>query len=131
MNCYTIPDSMYAAEILLIVNSDKDKMLDAVERAYKVGRQAVNIVDDCAGGGFSVTLKTGKISYAIWLEKYDGKIKSQANLVHECLHFVNWLLNDRGIKFHLDSDDVQCYYLEHIVGNCLITLKKLKVKGKK
>jgi hypothetical protein len=127
---YIIPDTMYNAEILLVVNGKKDEMLLAVEKHFKVGRQEVNINYDCAGGVFSVNNPNGSNSYVIWLLNWNGGLKAITDLVHECNHFVNWLLNDRGIKFHLDSDDVQCYYLGHIFGNCLATLKH-KAKGKK
>lgn len=36
-------------------------------------------------------------------------------VVHECLHAMNYLYEDRGIKYDLDNDEYSCYLLQYIV----------------
>jgi len=39
-------------------------------------------------------------------------------IAHECLHFVGYLFEDRGINFSTTNDEPQCYLLDWAVGEC-------------
>ena len=81
---------------------------------------------DCNG----ICIFTYKPFYYIYLKKFDWSIETQACLVHELNHFVDFVLDDSGIPLRIENTEVRAYYFEYLFTKCLTQLKKMCPKNK-
>lgn len=89
---------------LIIIQTDDFQPLEA----------RFNLTDTSSCQAFCLRrkLKTGQNRYAvIFNNEVTGKI-----IAHECVHLVNYLFEDRGIKLDLVNDEPQAYLTDWFFG---------------
>lgn len=75
--------------------------------------------------------KQGRRYRVIWLEKFDWSVRDQGLLVHEMLHLVLAVFNDKGIPINKDNEESMTYTLEWCVETVFWKLRNLNPKHKK
>ena len=119
IRAFQIPDTMYNNTILLYYGGSYADFNKLMVKRFK--ETPDNEKDACSG--MSVTYKTSEgNAYIIWAESW-------GQLLHEFFHCAMQILKDQGIVYHHDSNDTHAYFLQHIYGNAILTLKKHKIKG--
>jgi len=45
-------------------------------------------------------------------------------VAHECKHFLNYIFSYYGVKLDCDNDEIECYFLSHIVNEVYKCINK-------
>lgn len=74
-------------------------------------------------GAQGVTFTPGGFLPIIWLPKVPKKIEELATLSHECIHATHAILEDRGIDWTAQNDEVVAYTQAYLFKEILTALK--------
>lgn len=65
------------------------------------------------------------LMFGIWINNFDGSIKSIGILSHECLHAITWLLRRKGVKYNRYTEEVYCYMHQYVFESAMKKLKNI------
>ena len=118
-----VKDTMYEAQIKLIVGCTRKELETYLTKKYHMGVTANWNCDACyfciQGMNF------------IWLEYFDWSIPAHGLLHHEIFHCSTDVLLDMGFKLSDDSQEAFAYYHQHLTVNFLGVLSKISVEDMK
>lgn len=119
---YWFYDQLYLFNFRLVWPITKATLEKYLEDEFPDGPPCV--FDDDEFGGKAIFAPTGGKggTYIVALRHWRGNADDHSNLVHECLHIANLILNHRGVGVTTDNDEAQTYLLQYLVRQCLNVL---------
>lgn len=118
-----IKEEILGAYLDLYFNCTKDELELALKKKLKDKNLALP-KDNTAGSTF-VLRKNTTYYRIIWIDRFDWSVRSQSLLVHELVHFMTQLFEDKGIPIGRKEDEVMAYYMEYLVRTIFWKLRKL------
>ena len=119
----------FSATLDLYINCNQEELLKNVRKKLKDKTIEFNFK---VWSGCYYTLEHGDKQYRIvWIKNFDWSVASQALLIHELIHYVMAVFDDKGIPISKDNEETFAYFLEHIVGTVLWRLRALSPAHKK
>jgi hypothetical protein len=103
-------DSVYNTQFLFMIG-DIDKCAKIAKRKYHVIAKTEDIREIAQG----LCWWYPTFGNVIWLRKFNKTKEGMGYLVHECLHALFNLFEDKGITHSKEGEEAYCYYLQDIV----------------
>lgn len=76
---------------------------------------------------YAYQTEDGKKRYMLFFKPY----ARPGEIAHEAKHIINILFNWHGQKLSTTNDELECYYLEHLVNKVHKSISKFKIKRNK
>jgi hypothetical protein len=94
-------DDLYHAKYNIYIG-EIDNLKNTIKRKFNID------LDDkqSSGSFFSIKNDNGEEHLLIWLDKWNIY-----NLLHEIVHAVVYVLEQRGVKIDSENDEAFCYYV--------------------
>lgn len=119
----TFYDSIFQARLFFFCSNNDEEIKSALEKWIGL-KDSYHLFENCFGKFLKITenTKNGEVhSYIVFIREPNPSI-----LVHELVHCVNNIFEDRGIKYSAENDEQYAYYIEYLFD----TIMKFMVKSK-
>ncbi len=117
MDIIKIKDGLFNEELNLIVNYTEKELEALLMNAH-------GEMPDYLGVKAS-TIKSPDCTYYLAIKEFKGAIADIALLMHEIFHYTMMLLEDRGVAFCKENEEVFAYFMQQIAEKSLFELDKV------
>lgn len=100
-------EKIYKAPVYFITNCSQEaakKWFRSFDGLEEVGEFQWGVAHT-----FARKFDNGNIIYGVWVKD----LKNLETLAHEVFHLVNFVLNDRHVKFDPENDEAYAYLIEY------------------
>ena len=128
MKTFTVSDNIYRKNFRIITDMSNEEFIDSIKRTHP-NDPGVKIIERVVKNGCRGLFTADIKDYIyIYLESFTGTPEDWGTFHHELNHFVDYALDNVGIKGNLSNTEARAYYYEYICVKILRKIRTQKIK---
>ena len=127
LEVYDLKEPVFHSAVTLVVNCTFEQCQKWLKKYSDEDLKECERFANGVGLHLPIKNKDGQNCHVIWLKKFEWTIYDMSVLVHELVHLVTSLLDQKQVPIGLENDETMAYLLEYYTYE---SFHKLKVHSK-